>query len=109
MTADITITTASATGVLAVPAAAVRGIAGNYSVLVMTAAGTPEARAVTVGLMTSSLVEIQSGLTAGDIVVTGTSATQRTTTNPNGGGGFQVPGGGGRVTNGNGPVFETKP
>src|SRR5205085_4888214 len=54
MTADITITTASASGVLAVPAAALRGTAGNYSVLVLVN-GAPEARPVTVGLMTSSL------------------------------------------------------
>ena len=109
MTADITITTASATNVLAVPAAAIRGIQGNYSVLVMTPAGTPEAHAVTVGLMTSSLVEIQSGLNAGDVVVTGTSSTQRTTNNANGGG-FAVPGGGGRFNGGGGPtVIETKP
>ena len=104
MTADVTITTASASGVLAVPAAALRGGTGNYSVLVMTASGTPEARAVTVGLITSSLVEIKSGLNAGDEVVTGTSSTQRTTTGTGGGGpngGFVVPGGGGRgiVTN----------
>ena len=98
MTAEVTITTASVTGVLAVPAAAVRGAAGSYTVLVMTANGTPEARPVTVGLMTSSLVEIQSGLSAGDVVVTGTSSTQRTTTGTGfggGGGGFVVPGGGG--------------
>ncbi len=96
MTADITITTASATGVLAVPAAAIRGAAGNYNVLVLTN-GTPEARAVTVGLMTSSLVEIKSGLSAGDQVVIGTSSQQRagTTTNAGGGGGFVVPDGGG--------------
>lgn len=109
MTADVTITTASATNVLAVPAAAVRGVRGNYSVLVMSAAGTPEARPVTVGLMTSSLVEIQSGLNAGDVVVTGTSATQRSGTNANGGG-FAVPGGGNGRFNGGGPqVIETKP
>jgi macrolide-specific efflux system membrane fusion protein len=96
MTADVTITTASASGVLAVPAAALRGTANNYTVLVMTASGTPEARPVTVGLITSSLVEIKSGLTAGDIMVTGTSSTQRTTTGTGGGGGtFVVPGGGG--------------
>ena len=94
MTADVTITTASASGVLAVPAAALRGTAGNYTVLVMTAAGTPEARPVTVGLITSSLVEIKSGLNAGEVVVTGTSSTQRTTTGT-GGGGIVVPGGGG--------------
>jgi macrolide-specific efflux system membrane fusion protein len=109
MTADVTITTASATNVVAVPAAAVRGSGQNTSVLLMTASGTPEARTVTVGLMTSSLVEIQSGLNAGDVVVTGTSSTQRTTNNANGGA-FGVPGGGGggRVTNG-GPVFQTRP
>jgi macrolide-specific efflux system membrane fusion protein len=96
MTADVTVTTASASGVLAVPAAAIRGTSGNYTVLVLTAAGTPESRPVTVGLMTSSLVEIKSGLNAGEVVITGTSTPQRagtTTTAP--GGGFGVPGGGG--------------
>ena len=94
MTADITITTASASGVLAVPAAAIRGTSDAYTVLVLTAAGTPQAQPVTVGLMTSSLVEIKSGLNAGDVVVTGTSSQQRTGTN-GGGGTFVVPGGGG--------------
>jgi macrolide-specific efflux system membrane fusion protein len=96
MTADVTITTASATGVLAVPAAAIRGTSDDYTVLVMNATGTPTARPVTVGLMTSSLVEIKSGLNEGDVVVTGTSSQQRagtTTTTP--GGGFVVPDGGG--------------
>ncbi|MEA2519608.1 MAG: hypothetical protein QOF49_1688 [Chloroflexota bacterium] len=96
MTADVTITTAAAEGVLAVPAAAVRGVAGSYTVLVIDAAGTAEAHPVTVGLMTSSLVEIKSGLAPGDIVVTGTSTTQRTTTGAAGGaGGLAIPGGGG--------------
>jgi macrolide-specific efflux system membrane fusion protein len=98
MTADVTITTASASGVLAVPAAALRGAAGNYTVLVMTSSGTPEAHAVTVGLITSSLVEIKTGLSAGDIVVTGTSSTQRSASGTGiggGGGNFVVPGGGG--------------
>ena len=48
MTADITITTASAPGVLAVPAAAIRGTNGNYSVLVLVD-GTPEAQPVRSG------------------------------------------------------------
>jgi hypothetical protein len=46
--------------------------------------------------MTSSLVEIKSGLNAGEVVITGTSTPQRagtTTTAP--GGGFVIPGGGG--------------
>jgi multidrug efflux pump subunit AcrA (membrane-fusion protein) len=96
MTADVTVTTASASGVLAVPAAAIRGTTGNYTVLVLTAAGTPEARPVTVGLMTSSLVEIRTGLNAGEVVITGTSSQQRTgTTTGAPGGGLVVPGGGG--------------
>jgi len=98
MTADVTITTASATNVLAVPAAAIRGADGNYSVLVL-ADGTPQPHPVTVGLMTSALVEIKSGLNAGDEVVIGTSSQQRSTTTTNGfgpgGGGFVVGGGGG--------------
>jgi macrolide-specific efflux system membrane fusion protein len=94
MTADVTITTASANGVLAVPAAALRGTSDNYSVLVLTATGTPEARPVTVGLITSSLVEVKTGLTAGEVVVTGTSSTQRATTGT-GAGGIVLPGGGG--------------
>jgi membrane fusion protein, macrolide-specific efflux system len=95
MTADVTVTTASATGVLAVPAAAIRGTSDAYNVLVLTAAGTPEIRPVTVGLMTSSLVEIKSGLNAGEVVVTGTSSPQRAgTTTGTPGGGFTVPGGG---------------
>ncbi|HYX10722.1 MAG TPA: hypothetical protein VE817_02000, partial [Candidatus Acidoferrum sp.] len=52
-------------------------------------------RPVSVGLITSSLVEIKSGLSAGDLVVTGTSSTQRTTTGTGTGGGFNVPAGGG--------------
>jgi multidrug efflux pump subunit AcrA (membrane-fusion protein) len=96
MTADVTVTTASATGVLAVPAAAIRGTSGAYTVLVLTAAGTPETRPVTVGLMTSSLVEIKSGLNAGEVVITGTSSPQRAgTTTGAPGGGLTVPGGGG--------------
>jgi hypothetical protein len=104
MTADVTITTASAAQVLAVPAAAIRGRAGAYSVLVMTAAGQPEAKPVTVGLMTSSLVEVRSGLSAGDVVVTGTASQQRTTgTGASGPGGFVVNGGGGGFGGRGGP------
>ncbi len=101
MSANITITTASAPNVLAVPAAAIRGTSGNYSVLVLVD-GVPESHAVDVGLMTSSLVEIKSGLNEGDDVVIGTSSQQRagTVTNGLGGGTFAVPGGGGRFNGG---------
>jgi macrolide-specific efflux system membrane fusion protein len=92
MSADVSVVTASATNVLAIPSRALSGSAGNYTVRVMAADGTVAARSVTVGLVTSSLAEIQSGLQAGEQVVTGTSSTQ-TTVNGTGGGGL---GGGGR-------------
>ena len=91
MSADVSVVTASATNVLAVPSRALSGTAGSYTVRVMAADGTVAARDVTVGLVTSSLAEIQSGLQAGEQVVTGTSSTQ-TTVNGAGGGGA----GGGR-------------
>ena len=96
MTANITVTTASAANVLAVPAAALRGTDGNYSVLVLVE-GAPQSQPVTVGLITSSLVEIKSGLNAGDDVVIGTSSAQNSAAG--GGGGF---GGGGTFVVGGG-------
>jgi macrolide-specific efflux system membrane fusion protein len=109
MTANVTVTTASASNVLAVPAAALRGTDGNYSVLVLVD-GAPQAQPVTVGLITSSLVEIKSGLNAGDNVVIGTSSDQRNATGGTGGfggaGGFVVgggAGGGGTRFGGRGP------
>ena len=105
MSADITITIASADGVLTVPSAALRGNAGNYSVLVMDATGKPVAQPVQVGLVTASTAQITSGLTEGQVVVTGVKTTQSTVAN--GGGGFGgttvgIPGGAGRFRGGNG-------
>jgi macrolide-specific efflux system membrane fusion protein len=98
MTADITITTASATNVLTIPAAALSGTTGNYTVRVLGPDGTPQIRPVDVGLVTSSLAEVTSGLTQGEAVVTGT-ASDRAQTVTNGGfgpaGGTFVGGGGG--------------
>jgi macrolide-specific efflux system membrane fusion protein len=97
MTADVTITIDSAAGVLAVPATALRGSAGAYTVLVMGADGQPVSQPVDVGLVTSSLAEITSGLTAGQEVVTGLANAQTSTQNGSGGGfggGVAIPGGG---------------
>lgn len=93
MTAQVSIRIAQAANVVAVPAAAVNGTKGSYTVRVMDAAGQPQRHSVTVGLVTSTLAEIQSGINAGDVVVTGL-ASQRvtTTTTTTGGGGL---GGGG--------------
>jgi membrane fusion protein, macrolide-specific efflux system len=92
MSADISIVAASATNVLAIPSRALSGSAGAYSVRVVAADGTVSVRNVEVGLVTSSLAEIKSGLQAGERVVTGTSSSQNTTTTVGGGGAF--PGGG---------------
>jgi RND family efflux transporter MFP subunit len=98
MTADVTITTASANNVLTVPAAALRGTTGNYSVLVMGQDGTPTPQGVEVGLVTNTTAEIKSGLSEGQQVVTGVANAQTgtpTVTNGGfGGGGIGVPGGG---------------
>lgn len=110
MTADITITIDSATGVLTIPAAALRGTAGAYSVLLPAADGQPTSQAVQVGLVTNTTAEIKSGLTAGQEVITGinTAQTGASTTAAGGfGGGLgggAFPGGGGtfgRRGNGN--------
>ena len=100
MTAKVTVTTDQATGVVSVPASALRGSNGAYQVLVMGADGATQARDVTVGLVTPEAVEIKSGLTAGESVVIGTVASRNQTTNtpttgfPGTGGGFR--GGGGQ-------------
>jgi membrane fusion protein, macrolide-specific efflux system len=108
MSADVTITIASASNVLTVPAAALRGTTGDYTVLVLGADGQPTPQAVQVGLVTNTSAEITSGLTEGQAVVTGTSAARTGTTVTGGfGGGVAIPGGGGfggnfrRNTNGN--------
>jgi len=98
MSADVTVVTAQAADVLAVPTAAVDGSAGDYTVSVMNADGTLDVRTVGVGLVTDEFTEITSGLSEGETVVTGTASAQQTTTNNGGfgtfgGGGFGPPGG----------------
>ena len=94
MSADVSIVAASATNVLAIPSRALSGSAGSYTVRVVAADGTVSVRNVEVGLVTSSLAEIKSGLQAGEMVVTGTSSTQNSTTTVGGTGGGAFPGGG---------------
>ena len=101
MSADVTITTASATGVLTVPSAALQGTDGDYAVMTLGADGTPQRTPVDVGLVTSTTAEIKSGLAEGTAVVTGTAADLVGTVNDNGGGrfgagGVAIPGGGPR-------------
>ena len=101
MSADISVVTAEADGVIAVPSVALSGSAGSYTVTVIDAAGATQTQPVEVGLVTNNLAEITSGLTVGDEVVTGTSSAQQATTTGGfglGGGGF----GGGRFFGGGG-------
>jgi multidrug efflux pump subunit AcrA (membrane-fusion protein) len=110
MSADVTITVQSAKNVLTVPAEALRGTTGDYSVMVLGADGQPQAKAVDVGLVTNTTAEIKSGLAEGEAVVTGTASAQTGTNNPTGGfnGPVGIPGNGpiirdgGNFTKGNG-------
>jgi multidrug efflux pump subunit AcrA (membrane-fusion protein) len=88
MTADVDITTATADSVVAVPASAIGGTPGDYSVQVLDGPGEVHTVSVDVGLMTATLAEIRSGLNAGTVVVTGVAtAKDLVTTFPTGGGG----------------------
>lgn len=76
MTAQVFFVVARAENVLTVPASALRsggprGQSQGASVLVLTGEGTVERRQVEVGVATRTEVEIRSGLSEGDTVVTG--------------------------------------
>ena len=108
MSAQISVTITSVSQVIAVPSVALVGSAGSYSVRELDASGQPQLVAVTVGLITSSYAEIQSGVDVGTVVVVGTSSSRQgaTTTGAGiggglgggfgggGGGGVRIPGGG---------------
>jgi RND family efflux transporter MFP subunit len=105
MTADISIVTATANNVLTIPTAALRGTTGSYRVQVLGADGRPVSRDVAVGLVTSSLAEVSSGLSEGELVVTGTASELASSgaSSTRFGGGIGVPevvrgGGGGTFT-----------
>ncbi len=94
MSASIAVTTAQATNVIAVPSIALIGSSGNYSVRVIAADGSSQVVPVQVGLVTTSLAEIQSGITDGTTVSIGT-VSARTSTTTTTGGGVAIPGIGG--------------
>ena len=102
MTAELSVTTESANDVLAVPAIALEtALDGTYTVQVLDASGQPQAVAVDVGLITSALAQITSGIDEGTAVVIGTASDRNSTTTtttglPGLGGGLQgggLPGG----------------
>jgi hypothetical protein len=101
MSADVTITIASATGVLTVPSSALQGVNGDYAVMILGADGTPQRQPVGVGLLTSTTAEITSGLAEGTAVVTGTTADLIGTIDQGNG---RFTNGGGIAIPGNGPI-----
>lgn len=76
MTADVDITTAKAAAVVAVPASAIGGEPGAYTVQVYDGPGAAHVVPVEVGLMTSTLAEVKSGIAAGTVVVTGVATAK---------------------------------
>lgn len=108
MSANVAVTTASQTGAIAVPVAALVGRKGNYSVRTLDSEGTEQLTPVQVGLVTDTLAAVTSGLTDGQTVITGTvstATTSGTTTNSGGFGGLGglggLGGGGGFPPGGN--------
>jgi RND family efflux transporter MFP subunit len=105
MTADVSVTTGKADGVLNVSSAAVRTAAGTSYVMVMQPNGTQKRVDVVVGLKGDSTTEIDGPVKSGDIVTLPTSTVSRSTTSTTsnnnsgrggfgGGGGVFIPGGG---------------
>ena len=111
MSADVAVTTQSAANVIAVPAIALQGSNGSYTVRVVDASGQVQTVPVQVGLTTSSLAAITSGLTEGESVVIGSRSARSGTTTTTGGfggigggaiGGGALGGGGGQFRQGGG-------
>jgi multidrug efflux pump subunit AcrA (membrane-fusion protein) len=104
MTANVSVTTAKADGVLNVSSSAVRSTGGTSYVMVVQPDGTQKQVDVVVGLKGDTTTEVSGALKAGDTVALPASTSTRTTTgttttNTRVGGGL---GGGGAVFGGGG-------
>ncbi|WP_439659075.1 efflux RND transporter periplasmic adaptor subunit [Lentzea sp. HUAS TT2] len=97
--ASVEITVASASGVLAVPAAAVQTVAGASSVQVLEN-GAETRKTVEIGVRGDQYVEIKSGLTAGEEVVLPQVSTSGSTNRQQQPGTGQLPGTGGQRNGG---------
>lgn len=89
--ASVTITTATATGVLRVPSTAVT-TTGERSTVLLLKEGAQQRTEVTLGVVGASFTEVTSGVAADDQVVLTTSSSRSSSTTDMGPGGF--PGGG---------------
>ena len=86
MSSTVTVVTASVDNAVRVPATALQGSsAAGYTVLIVNADGSTTSTSVQVGLVTTSMAQITSGLKSGDVVVTGSTATKNSTTTTTGG------------------------
>jgi macrolide-specific efflux system membrane fusion protein len=95
MTAQVSIVTRAADGVVTLPSTAVSGTGSSTTLSVVGDTGKVERRIVTIGLRGTDAVEVTSGLAAGEKVkVSRTSSTSATSGFP-GGRGFGGFGGGG--------------
>ena len=104
MSISANIITDSVSGVLTIPASAVKNMGGKSYVQVMDSTGKMTRKAVETGLTDDTSIEIKSGLSEGDKVVTNTiigsttkkaaTSTTTTTTNARSTSGQEVPGGG---------------
>ena len=79
MTANVAVVTAERDNVLTLPSSDVAGTGSTAIVQVQQANGTAVARTITIGMRGDTLLEITSGLNAGDKVIITRSATASST------------------------------
>jgi macrolide-specific efflux system membrane fusion protein len=95
MTAQVSIVTQAADGVVTLPSTAVSGTGSSTTLSVVGAGGKVERRIVTVGLRGTDAVEITSGLAVGEKVKVSRTSSSSSTSGFPGGGGFGGLGGAG--------------
>ncbi len=105
MSVSVSITIAQVTDAIAVPSIALLGQTGNYTVRVMDSSGAVSDVSVQVGLITSTLTEVKSGVTEGQRVVVGVSNASTGSTSTTNGGFGGLGGGGLRGVTGGGGTF----
>lgn len=102
MTANVSIVTAERDNVLTVPSSAVTGSGSNATVKVVDAKGNQTVTRVVAGLVGDSTTEIDSGLKAGQTIVTSTVSSSLTSSSSSNTSSFP---GGGAVFGGGGGSF----
>jgi len=101
--ASVTVTTAEATNVLAVPTSSVTTDAQGQSTVKLVKDGKSTSRTVQIGIKGDTYTEITSGLSVGDVVELGATSTS---TSGNGPADFRVGAGPGKAGAGGAPVIK---